>query len=318
MKYQLIISENSNATAENLFNFKRYFFNEIAHLQHQGGEESYTFYWQNIVTRTIDARFSVLIKNNIAYSPLKATFGGIEFSESLSENVLSSFLVASISHLKDKIPNLKQLVMNAYPAGYFSVKQQEIQDNCLLKLGFYIKFTEQNFEIKISQKSFYNTVISLRAKQLLRKADKNKFIFKQELNPDLLNFHAFIERSRIRKNRPMTMDLVQLTEHFQKFPENFYFFSVYQNEQTIAVAVTIKINEEILYTFYLADHEDFLKDSPTTFLLSGIYEYTQQQNFKILDLGIATDKGILNEGLSHFKRSLGAELSDKKTYFILF
>ena len=84
--------------------------------------------------------------------------------------------------------------------------------------------------------------------------------------------------------------------------------------QIIAVGVTIKINEEIAYTFYLADDEQYLRESPTIFLLSGIYDYFQAKNYKILDLGITTNQGILNEGLAYFKGSLGGILSLKKTY----
>jgi hypothetical protein len=112
----------------------------------------------------------------------------------------------------------------------------------------------------------------------------------------------------------MTMNLQQFENHFTLFPKNFQIFSVTDSEHIIAVGVTIKINEEIVYTFYLADDENYLKDSPTIFLLSGIYEYFQEKKYKILDLGIATAKGILNEGLANFKRSIGGNLSLKKTY----
>ena len=95
-------------------------------------------------------------------------------------------------------------------------------------------------------------------------------------------------------------------------------FLVYDIDMLIAVGVTIKINQDILYTFYLADNQQYLKYSPTIYLLSGIYEYCQQENIKLLDLGIATDKGILNEGLARFKRSLGGKLSQKKTYSLIF
>jgi hypothetical protein len=116
----------------------------------------------------------------------------------------------------------------------------------------------------------------------------------------------------------MTMNLEQFENHFILFPKNFQIFSVTHSERMIAVGVTIKINEEIVYTFYLGDDEDYLKDSPTIFLLSGIYEYFQAKNYKILDLGIATAKGILNEGLANFKRSVGGEASLKKTYIKTF
>jgi len=313
MKYQLIISENSDFIPKTPFDFQRYFFNEISHLTHQGGESCYTFYWQNIDNQVIEARFSVLFKNKIAYSPLRATFGGIEFSQSLSENSLVDFLEQVLHFLQTK--DLTEVIINSYPEKYLSEQQKYILENCFSKLNFQIKFTEHNYEIDVTDKSFSEIIISPRAKQLLRKSLKNGFIFRKELNPDFSEIHAFIAQSRIRKNRPMTMSLEQLTVHFQQFPDNFQVFTVYDVDLLIAVGVTIKINQDILYTFYLADDEQYLKHSPTIYLLSGIYEYCQQENVKLLDLGIVTDKGISNEGLTRFKRSLGGKLSEKKTYF---
>ena len=313
MKYQLLISENSNFIPETPFSFQRYFFNEIEHLSHQGRENHFTFYWQNTDNQIIEARFSVIISNKIAYSPLRATFGGIEFGESLSEFQLNDFLEQVLIFLKTK--GISEILINSYPEKYLSEQQKHILENCLQTLHFQIKYTEHNYEIDVKDKSFLETITSPRAKQLLRKSLKNSFIFKRELNPNFTEIHQFIANSRLRKNRPMTMSLEQLTEHFQKFPDNFQVFSVYDVQILMAVGVTIKINQDILYTFYLADHEQYLKVSPTIFLLSGIYEYAQKENYKILDLGIATDKGILNEGLARFKRSLGGKLSEKKTYF---
>lgn len=313
MKYQLIISENSNFIPATPFNFRRYFFNEIEHLKHQGGETHFTFYSQNTDNQIIEARFSVIINNKIAYSPLRATFGGIEFSESLSEFQLNDFLEQVLHFLKTK--DISEIIINSYPGKYLSEQQNVVLSNCLSTLSFKIKFTEQNYEIDVTDKSFLGAITSPRAKQLLKKSLKNGFTFRRELNPDLTEIHQFIANSRLRKNRPMTMSLEQLTKHFQKFPDNFQVFSVYDIQILMAVGVTIKINQDILYTFYLADNEQYLKHSPTIYLLSGIYEYAQKENYTILDLGIATDKGVLNEGLARFKRSVGGKLSEKKTYF---
>lgn len=313
MKYQLIISENSNFIPETPFDFQRYFFNEFNHLKHQGGENLFTFYWRNTDNQIIEARFSVIINNKVAYSPFRATFGGIEFNQSLSEISLHQFLEQVLSFLISK--NIIEVHINSYPEKYLSEQQKHILENCLQKLHFQIKYTEHNYEINVTDKSFLETITSPRAKQLLKKSLKSRFIFKRELNPKFTEIHQFVANSRLRKNRPMTMSLEQLTEHFQKFPDNFQIFSVYDIQILMAVGVTIKINQDILYTFYLADNEDYLKVSPTIFLLSGIYEYAQKENYTILDLGIATDKGILNDGLARFKRSLGGKLSEKKTYF---
>ena len=316
MKYQLIISHNFNIIPAEIFNFERYFFNEVEHLKHQKGEnDCYAFYWQNINNQTIEGRFSVIIQNKMAFSPLKATFGGIEFNEEILEEDLFEFLSKIIQFLK--IQQVESIEINSYPESYLNEYQNKILQSCLSKLNFHVKYTEQNYEIPITDKSFYETVIGSTAKQLLRTYNKKGYVFQQEINPDFEIIHAFIARSRERKNRPMTMSLGQLTEHFKIFVKNFKLFFVTYLDAMVAVGITIKINDEILYTFYLADDENYLRDSPTTFLLSGIYEYGKQNNYKILDFGIATDKGIINEGLSKFKLSLGAKMSEKNRYFLL-
>lgn len=316
MPYQLDIFHNFNNIPTETFNFQRYFFNEIEHLQHQCGDDNcYSFYWQNIDNQTIDGRFNVIIQNKIAYSPFKATFGGIEFYEGILEEDLFEFLNQIIQFLQSF--EIESLLINFYPESYLNEYQNKILQNCLSKLNFRVKYTEQNYEISITDKSFYETVIGSTAKQLLRTYNKKGFIFQQEHNPNFEFIHAFIASSRERKNRPMTMSLEQLISHFRKFPNFFQSFSVTYSDVMVAVGVTIKVNDNIVYTFYLADDENYLKNSPTTFLLSGIYEYGKQNNYKILDFGIATDKGILNEGLAKFKVRLGAKMSEKKMYILL-
>lgn len=291
------------------FNFQRLFFNEREHLQNQGGERLLTFYWQNSDSQAIEARLSIIIQNTMAYSPLRATFGGVEFSEEISAEDLFQFLEESTLHIE-----VGTLKINSYPERYLPPTQIQKLENCLFKLGFEIGVIEQNYEIAITQKSFYETVTTTRAKQLLKKSIQKGFSFQEILEPNFSEIHAFIARSRERKNRPMTINLEQFENHFTLFPKNFQVFSVMDSDRVIAAGITIKISNEIIYTFYLADDEAYLKDSPTIFLLSGIYEYFQQQNYSILDLGIATAKGILNEGLANFKYSLGGLLSLKKTY----
>lgn len=315
MPYELIISNNFNNIPIEIYNFKPYFFNEIEHLQLQREEnECYTFYWQNVNNQTIEARFSIIIHDNVAYSPFKATFGGIEFHEEIAAKNLFEFLNKIVQFLQSL--RVKSLLIKSYPAAYLSEYQDIILKKCLSKLHFLINYTDQNYEILVSDKSFYETVIGTRTKQLLRTYIKKGYGFKQELDPNIVLIHAFIARSRMRKNRLMTMNEEQLTQHFKIFPKNFQLFSVTHSNISIAMGVTIKINEEILYTFYLADEENHLKNSPITFLLSGIYEYSQREKFKILDLGIATEKGVLNEGLARFKQNLGAKISAKKEYFL--
>ncbi len=316
MKYQFIISHNFTNTPTESFNFQRYFFNEDEHLRHQGGEDCYTFYYQNLENQTIDIRFSVIIQGKTAYSPLRATFGGIEFTDDIVEKDLFEFLKEVVSYLSNL--SINEIIINFYPEGYHTAYQNKLLESCLYKFNFQIKFTEHNYELPITEKTFRETVTKTRTRQLLNSHSRKGYTFHQEFHPNFEQIHTFIARSRERKKRPMTMSLTQLKEHFKKFPQKFQLFSVTNSNVLVAVGITININENILYTFYLADDEEHLKDSPTTFLLSGIYEYAKEQNFRILDLGIATNRGVLNEGLARYKRSIGGNISVKKTYFLFF
>ena len=259
MQYQFIVSQNFNNIHNENFNFQRYFFNEIEHLQHQCGDnDCCIFYWQDTDNQIIDGRFSVIIQNKIAYSPLKATFGGIEFYEGILEEDLFEFLNQIIQFLQSF--ETESILINSYPESYLNEYQNKILQNCLSELNFRVKYTEQNYEISITDKSFYETVIGSTAKQLLRTYNKKGFIFQQEHNPNFEFIHAFIASSRERKNRPMTMSLEQLINHFKKFPKNFQLFSVTYSDVMVAVGVTIKVNDNIVYTFYLADDENYLKN----------------------------------------------------------
>ena len=311
MAYQFISSYNFSFIPTSEFNFTRFFFNEPEHLRQQAGEEVYTFYWKNLENQLLEARFSVIILDGKGFSPLRATFGGIEFSEVLPKESLTAFIQSAFCAL----PKLESLQITFCPESYLSMNQRQVLDFCFEKLSFKHCAVDQNFEIAITDLSFYETIKSSRHKQLLRKAVKNTFFFREEKEPDLALLHAFITRSRVRKNRNMTMTLVDLRQRVKLFPDNFNFFSVSHEQKIIAVGVTVKITEEILYTFYLADDEDYLKFSPTIYLISGIYEFCQRNNFKLLDLGIATEKGIINEGLAQFKKRLGAKMSLKKSFF---
>lgn len=316
MPHQLIISHKFNNIPTETFNFRCYFFNNTEHLQHQcGNHDCYTFYWQNIDNRTIEGRFSILIKDKAGYSPLRATFGGIEFYEKILAEDLYEFLSRCILFIKSL--KIRSILIGSYPESYATEYQNDILQNCLSKLNFQMRLTELNYDIPITDKSFYDTVKSSTARQLLRTYNKKGYIFQQEFNPNFETIHAFIERSRIRKNRPMTMSQQQLRDHFKKFPKNFQLFSVIHSNMYAAVGVTIKIDDDILYSFYLADNENHLRNSPTTLLLSGIYQYGKQNNYKTLDFGIATEAGILNEGLARFKQSMGAKISEKKSYYLL-
>jgi hypothetical protein len=306
--YQFLTNLPSNIA----FSLEEYFFNNPQHLQQQEGDAVVSCYFVDEDAVCVVARWSFVLKKITAFSPYRATFGGIEFDPGISQETLHTFVNLTVQYLQEK--GITSIFLNSYPAGYISEVARQKLKQVLVDAHFQVLRTEHNYEISITEKSFLTQLNNKRSKQLLQKSLRLGFRFEEIIQPNFPQIHTFIARSRERKGRPMTMDFVSFVRHFETFTEAFKAFGVWDTQTLIAVGVTIRINARILYTFYLADHEAYLPFSPTILLVAGIYDYAQAQNYQVLDLGIASEKGILNEGLAKFKERLGGIFSEKEVY----
>jgi len=131
---------------------------------------------------------------------------------------------------------------------------------------------------------------------------------------DLPKIHSMILETKNRKGYPGTMSFARLEEMFKLFPREFRSFGCFDGDNLIAVMINIKISEDIFYNFYLGDKFEYRSYSPIVFLLGRVYDYAQLQGGRILDLGLSSDKGKLNEGLHSFKLKLGGKSSNKITF----
>ena len=80
------------------------------------------------------------------------------------------------------------------------------------------------------------------------------------------------------------------------------------------MAITVRVNSEILYVFYTADDLSHRKLSPVVLLHEGLYQQCIEEKFRLLDLGTASVKGLVNGGVATFKRNLGGVASLKQSW----
>ena len=80
----------------------------------------------------------------------------------------------------------------------------------------------------------------------------------------------------------------------------------------MAATITIKIHRHILYNFLPASLRKDKQFSPTVFLNVGLYNYCQEHQYEMLDLGISTEPdGKSQDSLIDFKEHIGGEKSYK-------
>lgn len=290
--------------------FDPFLFNEAKFLLNSAGNKRKYFYIINKDRNLIIGRMNVAVAENSGYSPYKAPFGGIEFEDGLKPDVLREFL----HFIEQDCENYDIALLNLklYPEVY-SKENTAILVNALISSGYKLQFAEVNQHIEVNDEPYINRV-NYAEKKRIKKCIKAGFKFDLLEIDELAQGYNLIKETRDRKGYPTSMTFQELENIMLKFPENYLFFSVKDGENIIALSISILINNKILYNFYHAHDEDYDTYSPIVLVVQGVYDYCQSHNIKILDLGISTDRNILNEGLYRFKKNLGAETSLKYSF----
>lgn len=247
---------------------------------------------------------------NLMVSLLKSPFGGFIFSGETSVADLQTALHEAMQwSLRNNISNI---VIKCFPEAY-NTRESEMTQKILKDFNFNLLHKDIAQVIFTNDKLSFNT----HRRRRLRNCIAKGFYFKDVPEEKIDAAYPLFERSRKAKGYPLTMTLDDFKSAFNQFPDDYKLFAVFDSEQMIAACVCIRVNALILYCFFIGDDIRYRKYSPVTMLIHGVHQYAMENRYEIIDLGISTDKGILNSGLYAFKKSLGAKDVSKNTYHLV-
>lgn len=245
-----------------------------------------------------------------AISLPRSPFGGFIIGENIDSDQMGNFLTVIIEYFQKQKLSIQ---IKLAPAIYLPL--QKVIHDALVNKGFSTQYRDLNQHISIDQLPF-STKINRNRRRKLDLNISHEYVFKM-LDVNMLNkTYDLITECREEKEYPVTMTLQELLAAFTSFPDQYFLFGLFDQDEMIATAVSIKVNDHVLYNFYHGDRLSHRQNSPVALLVGGIYGYCQEQSIEILDLGISTDRGVINEGLYYFKESCGAIPSDKISYHL--
>jgi hypothetical protein len=299
--------------------FEASLFNMPEHLKLQANQNLYGFYLEK--KKEIQGVFYLFLDENKelkkALSPFQMPFGSFEFEQSLDYESLI-FWIRAIKEFCRK-HQIKSLFIQHSPFCY-APEQTHLLTQVLLYAGFRVSNAELCHFIEISE-SVFEKNLHHSEKRRLQKCQNAGFQFEKLENiglKELQEVYEFVANCRKRKNFPVSMSFESFKRLFKEFPDKHFIFAVKNKTEFIALTVAIEVRSDILYNFYPADHADYQEFSPTVMLIKGLYEYCQNKQYKILDLGISTYKSEPNLGLIRFKKNLGAKNCLKLSFELLF
>ncbi len=256
------------------------------------------------------ARVSFSLGNGIAFSGQNATFGSFDFEELLAVDEIKYFVGHVTCLLKQE--GIQKIILKHWPAAY------ELNSKTSLvfeEMGFKVLSSEVNQHILVQDVDF-NQIVKHNEQKKLRQALDRDYKFRLLNTKKLTDVYLLVKETRDRKGYPVSMSFDELARTVKALPGKFLLFGVFDNENLIAASVSINISRAILYNFYHADDINYRSTSPIVLLLQGIYQYCQQKHIDILDLGVSSVEGKINDGLYNFKKNLGSVSSEKNTYLL--
>jgi hypothetical protein len=245
-----------------------------------------------------------------AISLTSSPFGSYWHAPIQGVNLLLPFLEWVKKDLKKR--GFRSIVLRLAPDGYANT-MNGIFIRLLRKAGFKVVRIDQNQQIMIDSNSF-RAKIAPAERSKLNKAKKRTFSIQVE---DALSKEAYgcIVKNRSYRGYPLTMSYHDLSRNVETF-KAFEVLVLRFDHHIVATIVSIRVTASIFYHFYMADDPEYRQYSPLVLLNEYAYDRAKEAGAKMIDLGISTNKGILNKGLYDFKKHLGATTCFKKTLAI--
>ncbi|QMW00692.1 GNAT family N-acetyltransferase [Spirosoma foliorum] len=306
--YRILVQRNPHPFDVPLFHRDGFLFNEIAHLQQQNDGPFYLVSALNLSTQRAEARCAFFIQANNALSPAAAPFGSVEFTKTLPKFVLDMFLSTLINVARSVDVAIVRLVN--YPNCY-APEQACLLTNRLIEHGFYLREINPTSFLAIADIPFDRTIVPAERRRL-RKCLEAGFQFMHWKEPNLHEVLDFLQETHAQKDYSLTLPPDRLLKLVQGFPKQFAVFVVKDRTDLTALTVAVRVRQDILYNFLPASHLHYQAFSPMVMLIDGLFTYCQQQQIRLLDLGVSLDeKRQQKPSLLRFKRNLGAQESPK-------
>lgn len=287
------------------FSFEPFFFLNPQFLSHSSASTSQHHYWLEDNRKICQGHFAIQQnKEESKYHGVSTPFSGFQFAPGVQNEIKEKMITAILSDLGED----KEIAFRLAPECYYHSESSFLE--LLNTFGFKKNIIDINHHLYVGSRPFRDG-LDQGNKNKLNKAQKEGFTFSFHETNHLKDAYDLIEKNRIAKGYPLTMTYDQMSEVFTSFG-NRYYLSIGQLEESIAsVIISIRVTSRILYNFYMADNYDFRSFSPLVAHNEFIYSWAQKQGYNIIDLGTSSEKGVRNEGLSDFKKHLGALETDK-------
>ena len=230
-------------------------------------------------------------------SPARGTFGGFSSGE--------------LSDMQEALNTCDVSLVSMAPESHDSFLMHK-SVVALDEAGFKVVWHDINYDLIVNKEPLVKRMVSGHRKKLA-KCERAGFEARDLDDSTLSQVYALLWDDRKRKGRTLSMSFDALTRQNAVLPDTCKTFGVFSPfGKLVSAAICFRIKPDVLYVFAWGD-SGVSEYAPTIMLASHIYDYCRDNNIPIFDVGIATERGVPNDGLMTFKSNIGFKQSLKLT-----
>ncbi len=286
--------------------YESYVYNDPAFLKSNNNFVQHHYYWVADEVNEAHAHVAFSVVDEIAYSPHKLPFGGVEVSSNVSEELIVEFLEAVERELKGL--NITTIRLHQAPSAY---GDQSIVNKAIASHGYEVIQERVFHAITVDASDIFERMHKMEQRKIKKCRDAHA-TFKELKKSEKVNAFEWIEWHRTLDYKPPSMTWVDLRDVNQRNPKLYKVFGVFMDGHMLAATILVMVNAQTVYHFMPASHVDFpgyKKFSPMVFLVEGLYKWCQSQGIKTLDLGTSYVDVKMKASLAQFKENIGGKPS---------
>lgn len=277
----------------------------------QSAELIYSFILTSKVSGTVLALFNCVPGPHGWISPPLAPFGGIVPIGCCRVEQLA-FLLACVREWVVRMGGSTMTIKTALSC--YSPRTHKICHHSYLAAGFFPNHTYSNHYIPIADHGF-NRIIEPAERRRLSKGKNSGLMVTMHRGIFDEPTEDFLHRCYEARGYQLPVSPDQLARLISAFPENYLFFTNRFEGETVAMAVMVRISDDILYHFMSGYLTEYRSLSPAIMLFEAAFDYCRKEKITTLDLGISIDHlGNPKPSLSRFKSRIGGWECEKIIY----
>lgn len=247
------------------------------------------------------------VVDNHVFSHQGLTYGSLVYEEKLKLNSVIQVFGSILKFLQQQ--NINTLQLKLLPGFYANVANEELNYALFLAEAKLIR-RDTNAVIDFQQKFS----IAKSRMQGVNKAIKNDLIIKEETNLESFWNQILIPNLELNYEAKPVHNIEEIQSLQDKFPNNIRQFNVYHNDKIVA-GTTIFETKNVAHAQYISGNEDKATLGSVDFLYHELITNVFK-NKKYFDFGISNENQgkKLNQGLSYWKESFGANISVQDYY----